>query len=145
MDMLHRAQHIIKKHQTNNPEKILADLNIPVLSCQLTGPRGMVAKIKRNTIVVIDENLDDCARAFVLAHELGHYLFHRGENRIFLERCTYLKTNKAEEQADLFAVCLLFPYPNEIIFENESIDQLAETLGVSRSLAMAYIKAISKN
>ena len=49
----------------------------------MIGIRGIYKRIEGNTIVFVDSNLDERTRTFVLAHELGHHLLHKGTNRIF--------------------------------------------------------------
>lgn len=143
MTLLRQAQSLILHYDTNDPEQILNAMNIKVLSCPMHGLRGVYKRIKRNTVVIVDSDLDERTRTFVLGHELGHHMLHRSENRVFLERCTFLKTNKFETEANTFSLCLMAPNPSAVIYPGETIDNLASRLGVEQKLAELYAKEVS--
>lgn len=138
MTTLERAQAVARKYGTNDPAQILAELGVTVLSCRLSGVRGIYKQLKRNAFVFVDDRLDDRARAFVLGHELAHHLLHRGNNRMFLEHCTYFKTSPFETEADLFSLCLMAPDPVEVIRRGETVNHLAARMGVTYQQAEAY-------
>lgn len=145
MTILQRAQRIAEKYGTTDPQKILTAMRIKVFEVPIHGIRGMYKQLKRNTFVFVDSSLDDHERRFVLGHELGHHLFHRGQNRVFMDRCTLQVTSRPEIEADTFAVCLMAPDPAEIIFDGETTDQLATRLGVSTRLAELYQSEIMRS
>ena len=102
----------------------------------------MYKQLKRNTFVFVDSSLDDHERRFVLGHELGHHLFHRGQNRVFMDRCTLQVTSRPETEADTFSVCLMAPDPAEVLFDGETTDQLAARLGVNVQIAELYYSQV---
>lgn len=140
MKILELAQRVQRKYGTNNPSEILSALGVKVFYIPMSGVRGIYKRIERNTIVFADSDLDERDTQFVLGHELGHHLLHRGENRVFLDRCTYAKTSVQEHEADLFSVCLMAPYPCEVLSEQCTVDTVACLLGVRHDLAEAYIQ-----
>ncbi len=91
------------------------------------------------------EELDERTRRFVLGHELGHHLYHRGQNRVFMDRHTLLIPSKQEIEADTFSVCLMQPHPDELLLEGETTEQLAIRLGVDLRLAELYQTEIIRN
>ena len=101
MTILQRAQRIAEKYGTTDPQKILTAMRIKVFEVPIHGIRGMYKQLKRNTFVFVDSSLDDHERRFVLGHELGHHLFHRGQNRVFMDRCTLQVTSRPEIEAHL--------------------------------------------
>lgn len=145
MTILQQAQRLAAKYGTSNPRKILRAMGIVVMEVPIEGIRGMYKRIQRNTFVFVDSTLEEHTQQFVLAHELGHHIYHRGQNRVFLDRHTLIVPGKAETQADTFAICLLFPSPNEVIFEGESLENLACRLGVDMRVAQLYANEIAKN
>ena len=108
----------------------------------MTNLRGIYNCIEKMPFVAINSNLTDCERKFVEAHELAHYILHRGVNRVFLNRTTYLKTDHYEREADLFAACMRAPWPNDVLFEGEPVDNLAARLGVRLEVAEMYLNEV---
>ena len=72
--------------------------------------QGFIAIDNENKIKAIGLN-ESCGgdmKRFVLAHELGHFFLHAGDSAVYLR---VEKENKEdiEQEADLFAACLLMP------------------------------------
>ena len=139
MNIWKRSQRLIAQCGTNDPERILQQLGVLILPCELHGIRGFYKRIERNDIVFIDYNLPEEVRRFVLAHELAHFLLHKGVNRIFLEQNTYLKTSPYEREANLFALFLLFPNFSDVCAACDTIEKAARYLGCSEELAEDYL------
>lgn len=144
MNMLARVQKLVCKLGTNNPEEILNTLGVKILELPMRGIRGIYKRLKRNTFVVVDCDLDEREKNFVLAHELGHHILHRGDNRVYLDRCTLYTSSRYEKEADLFAVCLMAPNPEDFIFEDSSIEAVACRIGISQKLAEKYLLEVQK-
>lgn len=140
MNMFETVRAIIAENATNDPEEILSSQQVKIFYLPMTGIRGIYKSIYGIPMVFIDLNLDEREQRFVLAHELAHHLFHRGLNRVFLDRCTFMKTDCYEREAELFAACLLCPDPYEYIFEGETVSDLAHRTGFSEDVAKLYLK-----
>lgn len=115
-DIKRLANTLAKKYQSRNPYEIIRGMNVILVFAPLIDVRGFYQYFQRNNIIYIDEHLPEHEQKFVCAHELGHMLMHRGENTVFMDTRTYLKTTPHEAEADKFAIELLIP--NEIILEN---------------------------
>lgn len=147
MTILELAQKIEREYGTNHPDEILACMGVKVFEIPMSGVRGMYKRVKRNTIVFADSGLDERTRQFVLGHELGHHLLHRGENRVFLDRCTAFVTSIPEKQADTFSVCLMATCPQDVLWNEEYVtaERVACRLGVEKRIAQLYIDELDIN
>jgi len=100
-------------------------------------------------VIAIKPNLHPYERRYLIAHALGHHLFHRnGINKGYIrlheegiadsKEQGYIEIMKKEQQADLFASYLLIPEEklNEVLKQDwvkdslDPIPQLAEEFGV---------------
>lgn len=142
--MFETVRAIIAANATNDPEEMLSSQHVKIFYLPMTGIRGIYKAIYGIPMVFIDSNLDERDQRFVLAHELAHHLFHRGLNRVFLDRCTFMKTDCYEREAELFAACLLCPDPDEYIFEGETVFDLAHRARFSEDVSKLYLKEFWK-
>lgn len=137
MDIRKKVQQLIRRHGTNNPERLARTMGINVIYIDLGGSvYGTYLKYKRVKTILIDaERTPEHLRRFVLAHELGHAVCTPDANTSWISAYTLaLNTDRIEREANTFAVELLLP--DSFIRENEgcSIYQLARLWGVPESL-----------
>lgn len=123
-----KAEEIMTKFGTNDPEKILNNLGVAVLLAPLA---GRLKEIYFTDHTVINKNLTKPERRQLLAHALCHHLMHAG-NHILKKQLPYSYGNYHEKQADVFAAYLLIPeYELErLIGYNLTIYELAEKFEV---------------
>ena len=140
MNMFETVRAVIEANGTNAPDEILLAEGVKIFYLSMSGLQGIYKALHGIPMVFVDSGLDGRQRQFVLAHELAHHLFHRGLNRVFLERCTFLKTDCYEREAELFAACLLCPYPEEHIFEGETVSDLSHRAGFPEDVARLYLR-----
>ena len=140
MNMFETVRAVIEANGTSDPEEILQASGVKIFRLPMSGLRGVYKVLYGIPMVFVDSGLDERQRRFVLAHELAHHLFHRGLNRVFLERCTFMKTDFYEREAELFAACLLCQDPEEYIFEGETVEDLAHRTGFSEGVARLYFR-----
>lgn len=77
----------------------------------------------RKKLICINENLSSFSKKLVCAHELGHCLYHQLEDVNFLLKNTnMIKKNHLEEEANIFAVELLFDGSLDEYIENPDIN-----------------------
>ncbi|NMD99900.1 ImmA/IrrE family metallo-endopeptidase [Selenomonas bovis] len=137
MDIRKKVQQLIRRHGTNNPERLARTMGINVIYIDLGGSvYGTYLKYKRVKTILIDaERTPEHLRRFVLAHELGHAVCTPDANTSWISAYTLaLNTDRIEREANTFAVELLLP--DSFIRENEgcSIYQLARLRGVPEGL-----------
>lgn len=138
MDIRKKVQQLIRRHGTNDPERLARTMGINVIYIDLGGSvYGTYLKYKRVKTILIDaERTPEHLRRFVLAHELGHAVCTPDANTSWISAYTLaLNTDRIEREANTFAVELLLP--DSFIRENEgcSIYQLARLRGVPEELA----------
>ncbi|WP_019543912.1 ImmA/IrrE family metallo-endopeptidase [Selenomonas bovis] len=139
MDIRKKVQQLIRRHGTNDPERLARTMGINVIYIDLGGSvYGTYLKYKRVKTILIDaERTPEHLRRFVLAHELGHAVCTPDANTSWISAYTLaLNTDRIEREANTFAVELLLP--DSFIRENEgcSIYQLARLWGVPEGLVV---------
>lgn len=139
MDIRKKVQQLIRRHGTNNPERLARTMGINVIYIDLGGSvYGTYLKYKRVKTILIDaERTPEHLRRFVLAHELGHAVCTPDANTSWISAYTLaLNTDRIEREANTFAVELLLP--DDFVRENEgcSIYQLARLRGVPEELVV---------
>ena len=137
MNIRKKVQQLIRRHGTNDPERLARTMGINVIYIDLGGSvYGTYLKYKRVKTILIDaERTPEHLRRFVLAHELGHAVCTPDANTSWISAYTLaLNTDRIEREANTFAVELLLP--DSFIRENEgcSIYQLARLRGVPEEL-----------
>ena len=123
-----KANEVIEKFQTNDPEKILIKLGVDVLDVPLA---GRVKELYFKDHVVLKEGLEKEERRQLLAHALCHHLLHAG-NHLILKTRKYSFGNYHEKQADVFAAFLLMPEAKleKLIDDDLTIYDIAEKFDV---------------
>lgn len=72
------VQSRVRKSKTRNPFVIAEDNGIMLLfDANLKNLKGMYTIIKRNRIIIINDNMPEQMQNIVCAHELGHDALHR--------------------------------------------------------------------
>ena len=98
---------LTNKYGTNDPLKIIKRLGIIVQFANLGENKGLYHTLKIDNItyhcIHINNNLSSTEQRYTLAHELGHYILHKGSNIHFLRRVTNIPLSRQEIEADLFA------------------------------------------
>lgn len=124
------ANKYIAQYETRNPFEICKKLGIYVMHHDLLDVRGYCAIASGNEYVVLSSGLSDPVGEYVCSHELGHLCLHRGLNRVFMDSRTFMVPDKYENEADQFAVSLLYSdYP--VYDDRELTDwELADCLNV---------------
>ncbi len=146
------ARRLLKEHGTALPvdvDVIIANHNIDVRYQPLEeAVSGMlVIKGERATIGINNTHHPNRQR-FTLAHELGHYLLHRGSTQVFVDSSTMFfrdgltaeGVDRVEIEANAFAAELLMPETvlRDVVrdnsldaFDDRAVQSLAVEFGVS--------------
>ena len=137
------AESLVHRHGTRDPFRIAQELGFVVIRTPLAGIRGFYQYAKRRHIIYASCDLPEPEARFVCAHELGHAVMHRGQNRIFTDTNTYFVTTRPEIEANRFAVDLLYDDDDLRFLLDYPVQLAADIMGVSVELAEYRLKAIN--
>lgn len=143
MDYKRTADSLVRRHKTRNPFQIARECGYIVIRCPLIDIRGFYQHIQRRYIVYVDSELSEWDARFVCAHEIGHILMHRGENRIFADTHTYFQSSRQETEANLFALSVIYDDEDLRFFLEHPIQLAADFMGVSVDLAASRLQCLS--
>lgn len=104
------VQKKIKKSGTRNPFNIAEDNGIMLIfDSNLNKMKGMYTIIKRNRIIIINNNMPERMQQIVCAHELGHDALHRqfAKDGGLREFMLYDMKSRPEYEANMYAADLL--------------------------------------
>ena len=107
---------------------------------------------KEEPIIFINKKYSPEKRTFTLAHELGHFMLHKGDEKYRRDRFDYTDDSEAslqETEANYFAATLLVP-KNKLqdvlkLTGGGNLDSVAEYFGVSVPVIENRIAWIKKN
>lgn len=130
---MNRVKKIIEETGTNDPYVIAECLGVIVRTDPLGKVQGYYIRAYGMDAVVINSELSEPLKRFILAHEIGHIILHP-YSTVFAMRHTLLVTDKQELEADRFAINLLLT--DEMLQTNPhyTIDQWASVLGLPREI-----------
>lgn len=129
MGIIALAHEIAYNNNTIEPTVICENYGIHVHIHPLIDCRGYYMKAFGQDYITISEDLVGVVKRFVCAHELGHYLLHQRFNRIFMDYRTRMIPDRFENEADKFAMHLLYGAP-PLYQEPVSYQEMAEILNV---------------
>lgn len=119
---------LTNKYGTSDPLRIIKELGIIVQFVDLGENKGLyhTLEIEDNIYhcIHINNNLSSNEQRYTLAHELGHYILHKGSNVHFLRRVTNTPLSRQEIEADLFAS--YFMVSDEEIKEINNLTYISE-------------------
>ena len=73
------VNRLVRKYQTHNPFEIAKALNIEI-QVGSPGCDGCYMFLKNHRYIFLNCELSEAERKLVMAHELGHAIFHRKQN-----------------------------------------------------------------
>lgn len=121
---------------------------VPVEDSELPGrmaettPEQWVIRVRQSVYVAACNGV--AWARMIMAHELGHFLFHNSQNTTFayVDKGSRLPPDiDPERQADIFAAELLIPYH---LIKDKNIYQVKKHFGVSQSAAEAQLRQAAK-
>lgn len=142
MDLKELVHKLAVKYGTRDPFRIAKEMGFILIFAPLIEMRGFQQSIKRRRFIYINSELDEQQRSLVCAHELAHHLLHRDLNRMFMDRCTHMVSGKYENEANQFAVQLIYIDEELQPFLNRSITDAAAYMGVSLELARYRMSSV---
>ena len=125
MDIRDTVQRLCRKYQTRDPYELADALGIILISAPLSrSVRGFYQLSNRIKIIYLNNSFPEETRRIVLAHELGHAVMHDRVNSFFLDKHTFLITDRFEIEANRFAADLLISDEDVENYKELTIDQL---------------------
>lgn len=125
--------------------QVCKDEGLDIIMMPLKRMSGMLVEVGSEYYIAYNAKMPPGRRLFTVAHELGHYFLHRGDQSVFLCQQAFEYTSSMPEQeANAFAAELLMPYEKMVEFiQNQiSIRMISRKLGVSEEAARYRIKSI---
>ena len=139
-DKIYEDTHkLIKTHGSSNPKILLEERGVYLIPFpNKTTLLGMYKIIKRNRYVFYNPYVENYMQNMVLAHELGHDMYHRKEasKKDLIEYELFDINGPMELEANIFAAHLIID-DNEImdsVKEGYTYDQLAMQFRVNANL-----------
>ncbi len=115
------VKNLVKRYGTHNPEVIIRELKISIIDYPFPpNINGLYICLPKKKIIMVSNSIYDNFRKIVLAHELAHYILHKGCNHIFFKSNTLFNIDKFETEADHFTFELLFSDGN---FDENNISE----------------------
>lgn len=107
-----RVKNLIKRHGTASPRQIAADLGFKVFVYGDMPKKinGLWRRVLWRKYIFVDEKLAEWQQDAVIAHELAHYLCHKGYKLYSMNGRTYYCETRKEREADTFAAELMSRY-----------------------------------
>lgn len=105
--ILQKMKQALKKGMSTNLVTIANANNIEVLEYELGSICGFYTYQQRSKIILINSDLSDLHKQFVLAHEIGHALLHTKVNCAFIKSRTSFKHKIYEKEANFFGANIL--------------------------------------
>ena len=125
---------LVNTYGTNDPLKIIKRLGIIVQFTDLGENKGLyhTLEIEDNIYhcIHINNQLSSKEQKYTLAHELGHFILHKGSNVHFLRRVTSTPLSRQEIEADLFA--------SYFIVSDEEIREINNLTHISEAYKLYY-------
>lgn len=131
---------LLKQFNTLCTEDMLRQLGITIVPREEMNKNKMDAMLfmyNRYALIFMKTNLEEAYAQFVLYHEIGHYLLHRGVGSQYSFYASRYK-NRLESEANVFAcTCLL---QNEDIEDIDVISLLIHK-GVPNKIAVQFYES----
>lgn len=137
------ADGLVSKYGARDPFAISEQMGFIVVLAPLVQMRGFQQCAKRRRLIYINSDLDEWQQRLVCAHELAHHLLHRGMNRIFMDHSTGIVTEKFENEANRFAVCLVYSDEELQPYLSLGIERAAAYMGIGCELAQYRMNQVA--
>lgn len=142
------VQSKIKKSRTRNPFTIAEDNGIMLIfDSNLNKMKGMYTIIKRNRIIIINDNMPERMQQIVCAHELGHDALHRefARNGGLREFMLYDMKSRPEYEANMFAADLLLEDDDMMELAKDGYDMQQVAGMLNTDINLVGLKMASMN
>ena len=129
--IIDKANRIFAEHG-DDLDRVAESLGLNVVTDRLA---GRLKEYYYGNSIVISDRVSEKERRELVAHAIGHHLFHAG-NHLAMQKRIYSFGNYHEKQANVFAACLLMPSERfrQLIKGRPRIYEIAEHFGVQEEL-----------
>lgn len=118
-EICRRVKYITKKYASEDPAELCRSMDIQIVFKDMgsheTAIKAMMVKFCRIRCIVVNSQLSETVRRFIIAHELGHAVLHADGADEFTERIAFDHSSHMELEANIFASELLIPGENSLI------------------------------
>lgn len=142
-----KAEQLIRKSGTNNVLQIASHLGIKLYYENYDNLLGMYTCRWKHRIIFLNNNLEDHMLQMVLAHEIGHDIFHRDLASEGLKEFTLFNLkNITEYEANVFAAHILLKNDEVLSLTRDGYDvaQIARTLNSHINLLLIKMQEMNK-
>lgn len=139
MDIIDR---LVLKYRTRNPFELAEAMGRILITASLIDVKGFYQYVRRCHIIYLGDTLDGPERALVCAHELGHSVLHAKINAVFLDSRTHFVTARYEDEADRFAMNLVFSDDKFFEYLYMPVSDIAHALNVSEKMVTGRLESI---
>lgn len=142
------TNRLIATHDTRNPFKLCKHLKIQILYRSFDGLLGVYAARWKMHFIFLNQNLDEPLQQMVLAHELGHYSFHKHlmSDKGFQDHVQSNFKDPTEYEANAFAAHLLIQNNDVLELAERGLDawQIASEVMVHPELLFVKMQEMNK-
>jgi Zn-dependent peptidase ImmA (M78 family) len=142
-----KAEQLIQKTGTNNVMQIPSRLGIKLYYENYDNLLGMYTCRWKHRMIFLNNNLEDHMLQMVLAHEIGHDIFHRDlASEGLKEFALFNLKNITEYEANAFAAHILLKNEEVLNFVRDGYDvaQIASTLNSNINLLLIKMQEMNK-
>ncbi len=147
LEIFKKAEQLIQKAGTNNVMKIASYLGVKLYYGNYDNLLGMYTYKWKHRMIFLNSNLEDYMLQMVLAHEIGHDIFHRDlASNGLKEFALFNLKNITEYEANAFAAHILLKNEEVFNFVRDGYDvaQIASTLNSNINLLLIKLQEMNK-
>ncbi|HCX63303.1 MAG TPA: toxin-antitoxin system toxin subunit [Clostridiales bacterium] len=142
-----KAEQLVQKSATNNVLQIASDLGVKLYYGNYDNLLGMYTCKWKHRMIFLNNNLEDHMLQMVLAHEIGHDIFHKDlASEGLKEFALFNLKNITEYEANAFAAHILLKNEEVLNFVRDGYDvaQIASTLNSNINLLLIKMQEMNK-
>lgn len=111
LEICRKANRLVRKFETSDPRQLCDDMGInlmeEVLGTKEDSIKGLMVVCNRIKTIMINSDLPDVIRNFLIGHELGHAVLHWKDSSQYTDYGVFNDISGKEREANLFAAELL--------------------------------------
>ncbi|HBB27878.1 MAG TPA: toxin [Clostridiales bacterium] len=147
LEIFKKAEQLIQKAGTNNVMKIASYLGVKLYYGNYDNLLGMYTYKWKHRMIFLNSNLEDYMLQMVLAHEIGHDIFHRNlASNGLKEFELFDMKNTTEYEANIFGSHLLIDNDEVLALARDGYDivQISSMLNSHINLLLIKMQEMNK-